>query len=188
MESKIGAAELAAAGGVPAWIASPADLPELLAGRDAGTFFAAADRGEPAFKLWLRHGKRMVGAVRIDDGAARAITAGNASLLAVGVTAVVGAFRVGDGVEIVDAADRVDRPRHRRRRLGHARSSARRASRSSTATASSFSRLLPALVEASSHSCNPRLTTRRVRGGRATGDLKPGDTRNARLCTTVALL
>ena len=72
-----------------------ADLPELLAGRDAGTFFAAADRGEPAFKLWLRHGKRMVGTVRIDDGAARAITAGNASLLAVGVTAVVGAFRVG---------------------------------------------------------------------------------------------
>ena len=107
MESKIGAAELAAAGGIPAWIASPADLPELLAGRDAGTFFAAADRGEPAFKLWLRHGKRMVGTVRIDDGAARAITTGNASLLAVGVTAVVGAFRVGDGVEIADAADRV---------------------------------------------------------------------------------
>ena len=63
MESKIGAAELAAAGGVPAWIASPTDLPELLAGRDAGTFFPAGDRGEPAFKLWLRHGKRMVGAV-----------------------------------------------------------------------------------------------------------------------------
>ena len=55
----------------------------------------------------LRHGKRMVGTVRIDDGAARAITTGNASLLAVGVTAVVGAFRVGDGVEIADAADRV---------------------------------------------------------------------------------
>ena len=107
MESKIGAAELAAAGGVPAWIASPADLPELLAGRDAGTYFAAGDRGEPAFKLWLRHGKRMVGSVRIDDGAARAITTGNASLLAVGVTAVVGPFRVGDGVEIVDAAGRV---------------------------------------------------------------------------------
>ena len=107
MESKIGAAELAAAGGVPAWIASPADLPELLAGRDAGTFFAAGDRGEPAFKLWLRHGKRMVGAVRIDEGAARAITTGNASLLAVGVTAVSSAFRVGDGVEIVDAAGRV---------------------------------------------------------------------------------
>jgi glutamate 5-kinase len=107
MESKIGAAELAAAGGIPAWIASPADLPVLLAGRDAGTFFAAADRGEPAFKLWLRHGKRMVGTVQIDEGAVRAITTGNASLLAVGITAVVGAFRVGDGVEIADAADRV---------------------------------------------------------------------------------
>jgi len=106
MESKIGAAELAAGGGVPSWIASPEDLPELLAGHDAGTFFAAGDRGEPAFKLWLRHGKRMVGAVRVDAGAARAIVAGNASLLAVGVTAVDGAFGVGDGVEIVDTAGR----------------------------------------------------------------------------------
>ena len=106
MESKIGAAELAAGGGVPAWIASPDDLSELLAGRGAGTSFAAGDRGEPAFKLWLRHGKRMVGTVRVDEGAARAITAGNASLLAVGVTAVEGAFGVGDGVEIVDTAGR----------------------------------------------------------------------------------
>jgi glutamate 5-kinase len=104
MESKIGAAELAAGGGVPAWIASPGDLGELLAGKEAGTYFAAGDRGEPAFKLWLRHGKRMVGAVQVDEGAARAITSGNASLLAVGVTAVVGAFKVGDGIEILDAA------------------------------------------------------------------------------------
>jgi glutamate 5-kinase len=106
MESKIGAAELAAGGGVPAWIASPDDLPGLLAGGDAGTSFAAGDRGEPAFKLWLRHGKRIVGTVRVDDGAARAITAGNASLLAVGVTGVEGAFGVGDGVEIVGPAGR----------------------------------------------------------------------------------
>jgi glutamate 5-kinase len=65
---------------------------------------AACARGEPAFKLWLRHGKRMVGAVQVDEGAARAITSGNASLLAVGVTTVVGAFKVGDGIEILDAA------------------------------------------------------------------------------------
>ena len=108
MESKIGAAELAAAGGVPVWIASPVG-PAGAACRPATPARSSRprDRGEPAFKLWLRHGKRMVGAVRIDDGAVRAITAGNASLLAVGVTAVVGAFRVGDGVEIADPADRV---------------------------------------------------------------------------------
>lgn len=104
MESKIGAAELAAEGGVPVWIASPADLPALLGGGDAGTYFAPHDRGEPAFKLWLRHGKRMVGAVRVDDGAARALTTGNASLLAVGVSEVVRTFTEGDGVEVVDAS------------------------------------------------------------------------------------
>ena len=48
----------------------------------------------------------MVGTVSVDDGAARAITAGNASLLAVGVSGVVGAFRIGDGVEIVDGEGR----------------------------------------------------------------------------------
>jgi glutamate 5-kinase len=104
MESKIGAAELAAEGGVPVWIASPSDLPALLGGADAGTYFAPNDRGEPAFKLWLRHGKRMVGVLRVDDGAARALTSGNASLLAVGISEVVSAFAAGDGVEIVDGA------------------------------------------------------------------------------------
>ena len=104
MESKIGAAELAAGGGVPVWIASSADLPVLLAGGTAGTHFEAADRGEPAFKLWLRYGKRMVGAVRVDEGAARAVTGGNASLLAVGVVEVASPFSVGDGIEILDAA------------------------------------------------------------------------------------
>ena len=104
MESKIRAAELAAGGGVPVWIASPDDLADLFAGHPAGTSFAPADRGESAFKLWLRHGKRMVATVTVDDGAARAITAGNASLLAVGISGVAGVFRPGDGVEIADGA------------------------------------------------------------------------------------
>ena len=123
MESKIGAAELAAAGGdsgVDRVARRPAA--SCFAGRDAGTFFAAADRGEPAFKLWLRHGKRMVGAVRIDEGAARAITAGNASLLAVGVTASWA--RSGRRRSRGRRRRRpCDRPRHRRCRLGRPRRS-----------------------------------------------------------------
>jgi len=98
MESKVAAAELAAAAGIPTVIGGEAPLDELLAA--GGTRFAAAG-GAPAFKLWLRHGKRISGRIVVDAGARRAVVEGGASLLAVGITAVDGGFRAGDGVELV---------------------------------------------------------------------------------------
>jgi glutamate 5-kinase len=100
MESKVGAAELAAAAGIPTVIAGETPLTELLAGRAAGTRFDAGE-GATAFKLWLRHGKRVAGRIVVDAGAKRAVIRDGGSLLAVGVTAVERAFRAGDGVEIV---------------------------------------------------------------------------------------
>jgi glutamate 5-kinase len=98
MESKVAAAELAAGAGIPTVIAGDTSLAELLAA--GGTRFAAAE-GAPAFKLWLRHGKRVSGRLVVDEGARRAVVEGGASLLAVGVTGVEGRFRAGDGVELV---------------------------------------------------------------------------------------
>jgi glutamate 5-kinase len=98
MESKVAAAELAAAAGIPTVIGGEAPLGELLAA--GGTRFAAAG-GAPAFKLWLRHGKRISGRIVVDAGARRAVVEGGASLLAVGITEVDGGFRAGDGVELV---------------------------------------------------------------------------------------
>jgi len=100
--SKIAAAELASAGGVETFIASPAALDALLRGDTRGTRFAPGTRSESAFKLWLRYGKRPVSSVTIDDGAAAALRDRGASLLAVGVESWAGEFRRGDGVEIVD--------------------------------------------------------------------------------------
>jgi len=103
MESKIAAAELAAGAGIPTLIADGgADgiLTGALAGRARGTRFAAAD-ASPAFKLWLRHGKRVAGAIHVDAGARAAVVEKGASLLAVGVTRAEGAFHAGDGVELV---------------------------------------------------------------------------------------
>jgi glutamate 5-kinase len=103
MESKVGAAELAAGAGIPTLIADGAGegvLTAALAGRAGGTRFAAGE-GAPAFKLWLRHGKRVAGRIAVDAGARKAIVEGGASLLAVGVTGCDGAFRAGDGVELV---------------------------------------------------------------------------------------
>jgi len=103
MESKVAAAELAAGAGIPTVIADGTRagvVAEALAGRPAGTRFAAAE-AVPAFKLWLRHGKRIAGRIHVDEGARRAVVGGGASLLAVGVTSCDGAFKAGDGVELV---------------------------------------------------------------------------------------
>ncbi len=99
MKSKVAAAELAAAAGIPTVIASGAErLPAVLAG--GGTRFAAAATGESAFKLWLRFGKRVTGRVYVDAGAERAVRRKGGSLLAVGVVRCEGPVRVGDGVEL----------------------------------------------------------------------------------------
>jgi glutamate 5-kinase len=103
MESKVAAAELAAGAGIPTVIAGGEGdgvVTGVLAGRAGGTRFPAVE-GAPAFKLWLRHGKRVVGRIHVDEGARRAIVGGGASLLAVGITATEGGFRAGDGVELV---------------------------------------------------------------------------------------
>jgi glutamate 5-kinase len=103
MESKVAAAELAAGAGIATVIADGTGkdvLTAALAGRAPGTRFAAAE-GAPAFKLWLRHGKRIAGQITVDAGARKAIVEGGASLLAVGVSGWEGDFRAGDGVELV---------------------------------------------------------------------------------------
>lgn len=99
MESKVAAAELAAAAGIPTVIGGDSSLAELVG--SGGTRFAAADTTAPAFKLWLRHGKRLAGRIVVDAGARRAVVESGASLLAVGITGIEGRFRAGDGVELV---------------------------------------------------------------------------------------
>jgi glutamate 5-kinase len=102
MESKVAAAELAAGAGIPTVIAGGIGgsvLPALLAGGAGGTRFAAGDAA-PAFKLWLRHGKRVTARVQVDGGARTAIVGGGASLLAVGIAGWDRDFRAGDGIEL----------------------------------------------------------------------------------------
>ena len=102
MESKVQAAELAAAAGIATVIASgtgDAVLGPLVAGEARGTRFRAQAGSGSAYKLWLRFGKRIEATITVDDGARRAIVAG-ASVLAVGVVGWSPEFRAGDGVEL----------------------------------------------------------------------------------------
>jgi glutamate 5-kinase len=103
MESKVSAAEVAAGAGIQTVIAGGEGegvLSGILAGRATGTRFAAAESA-PAFKLWLRHGKRVTARISVDAGARNAVVSGGGSLLAVGVSGWDADFRAGDGVELV---------------------------------------------------------------------------------------
>jgi glutamate 5-kinase len=110
MRSKVVAAEMATAAGIPTVICNGARagaLAAVLAGEREGTRFAAREARYSSFKLWLKYAKPARGNVVVDQGAARALREGSASLLPVGVTEVEGEFDAGDAVEIIerDASD-----------------------------------------------------------------------------------
>ncbi|CAN5390982.1 glutamate 5-kinase [soil metagenome] len=103
MVSKIQAARIATAAGVPLAIVS-GRLERPLSNAARHTIFAA-EKTATARKAWLGGGLTARGSIAIDGGAARALAAGK-SLLAAGVTAVEGDFARGDLVSIVDPAGR----------------------------------------------------------------------------------
>jgi glutamate 5-kinase len=103
MRSKVLAARMASAAGIPTVIAAGAAeavLGPIVAGEQRGTRFHASDRELPAYKLWLRFGKPVSGRLVLDEGARRAVAEEGRSLLAVGVAAVEGRFEAGDAVEL----------------------------------------------------------------------------------------
>jgi glutamate 5-kinase len=103
MRSKIVAAEMATAAGIPTVIASglqPGTILAAASGEPVGTRFAAREGRYSSFKLWLKYAKPTRGNVLVDAGAARALREGGTSLLPVGVVWVSGDFEAGDAVEI----------------------------------------------------------------------------------------
>ncbi|WP_372789329.1 glutamate 5-kinase [Paraconexibacter sp.] len=110
MRSKVVAAEMATAAGIPTTICSgirAGALEAVLAGEEAGTRFAAHPAKYSSFKLWLKYAKPTRGTVVVDDGAVRALRGGAASLLPVGVVETRGSFDAGDAVEIVSRTGEV---------------------------------------------------------------------------------
>ena len=75
-------------------------IQEALAGQ-AGTIFDAQESDLTARQRWLASGSLIAGKLQIDAGAAKALL-NKKSLLAVGVTAVLGTFEKGEIIEITD--------------------------------------------------------------------------------------
>jgi glutamate 5-kinase len=116
MRSKVVAAEMATAAGIPTVIAgglepgtitAAAAAPTGGSGGGVGTFFPAREGRYSSFKLWLKYAKPARGQVLVDAGAARALREGGTSLLPVGVVDVSGSFEAGDAVEIAHGRELV---------------------------------------------------------------------------------
>jgi glutamate 5-kinase len=106
MRSKVVAAEMSTAAGIPAVICNgldPGALATVLGGGSAGTRFAAQEARYSSFKLWLRYAKPSQGTVVVDAGAARALREGGTSLLPVGIVDVRGGFDAGDAIHVAEA-------------------------------------------------------------------------------------
>lgn len=104
MSSKVAAAEMASASGIPVVICDgtePGTLAAAVAGERVGTRFQPHPEKTPSFKLWLRYAKPARGRVAIDEGAARVLREQGSSLLPVGVVGIEGRFAAGDAVEVV---------------------------------------------------------------------------------------
>jgi glutamate 5-kinase len=108
MRSKVVAAEMATAAGIPTVIGSgfePGLLARAWSGEPGGTRFAPQSVRQSSFKLWLKYAKPSQGVVAVDAGAARALREGGTSLLPVGIVGVEGEFDAGDAVSVrVDGA------------------------------------------------------------------------------------
>jgi glutamate 5-kinase len=107
MATKVEAALIASAAGIPTVVAHAASAPQALAGDPVGTYFAAHGRRPATRLLWLKHAAVARGSLRLDPGAVEAVVKRHASLLPAGITGVEGAFDAGDPVNLRDENDTI---------------------------------------------------------------------------------
>ena len=101
MATKLQAARIATASGIPVVLAAADDLAEALAGNAVGTLFHPTGKRRARKLMWLAYASQSQGDLVLDAGAVRAVVERKASLLPAGVVAVHGAFQAGDPVRLV---------------------------------------------------------------------------------------
>ena len=105
MASKLTAAKIASWSGVRAVIAGaerPGVLRDAVEGKPGvGTVIRPREKRLPARQLWIAFAVGASGTVSVDDGAKRALTERNVSLLPAGVVSCTGRFAAGDAVEVL---------------------------------------------------------------------------------------
>ncbi len=106
MATKITAAAMASAAGIPVLLAAATDVAAALSvspdGPQVGTAFRPSGRRMSARRFWLRHAADVRGRLDLDRGATAAVVDRRRSLLAAGIRGVSGDFVAGDVVDLVD--------------------------------------------------------------------------------------
>lgn len=109
MMTKVRGARIAAAGGAHVYIAqgrAPNVLKRLLEGEDLGTHFHPQTDWLDSRRRWIGMSSTAAGTLKVDEGAGKKLVAESVSLLAIGILEVIGEFRAGDVVRIVDGEER----------------------------------------------------------------------------------
>ncbi|MCT2590425.1 glutamate 5-kinase [Streptomyces sp. N2-109] len=106
MVTKVEAARIAAAAGIPVVLTAATHAGDALAGGPTGTFFHPTGRRAADRMLWLAHASEPRGALVLDDGAVQAVVERRSSLLPAGIAEVEGEFVAGDPVELRDVRGR----------------------------------------------------------------------------------
>ncbi len=107
MVTKVEAAGIAGAAGVPTLLTRLEDVAAALDGADLGTVFAPAAATRASRKRWLAHATTARGTVVLDEGAVTAVAGRGTSLLPAGITGVTGDFSAGDAVDVCGPDGRV---------------------------------------------------------------------------------
>ncbi len=100
MATKVQAARIASAAGVPTLLAATTNMHQALTTADTGTAFAPTGKRSSLRLLWLEHATTPNGSVTVDAGAVQALAVRRLSLLPAGITAVSGTFLAGDPIDI----------------------------------------------------------------------------------------
>lgn len=107
MQTKLQAAKIAFAAGVPMVIANGHEkniIQNVLSGKARCTTFMASTCAISHRKRWIAFGRTIHGVLVVDDGARDALRNQGTSLLPAGIIDAQGDFKVGDAVEIRDAS------------------------------------------------------------------------------------
>jgi glutamate 5-kinase len=100
MATKVQAARIASAAGVPTLLAATSQINDALGDASVGTAFASTGKRSSLRNLWLAHATTPTGSLILDFGAVEAVAVRRLSLLPAGITQVTGMFLAGDPVDI----------------------------------------------------------------------------------------
>lgn len=110
MGTKLTAAMRAVHGGIDAVIAAGRDnhvIKRIFSGEEMGTYFPARVDALTRRKHWIAYTVKPLGVITVDEGAARAISKGQKSLLPKGVVGVEGKFDRGDAITVASKDGKV---------------------------------------------------------------------------------